>query len=135
MTRHIRPLTPLEIEAVLGVAGDALAEETLQGDRRLIAAFERGTAKLRGEDPDIVPSDPQWLAIAAAHAATEASTELLRYAREGDHGHTMFDHMVEPIEKFADALKMALEALPAAEIDGERKQLLRALSRYLEGWA
>lgn len=43
----IKPLTAKEIEAVLGVAGDALAEETLQGDRREIAAFERGMDKLR----------------------------------------------------------------------------------------
>jgi hypothetical protein len=47
-------LTALEIEAVLGVAGDALAEETLKDvssseaeRRRLLDAFESGMEKLR----------------------------------------------------------------------------------------
>lgn len=76
-------------------------------------------------------------ALASAHAASEAATELLRYSREGGHLHGPFDDSVEVIEKLADALKMAIGIAVAQvpHIDSDTNQLLGALERYLEGWA
>jgi len=79
--------------------------------------------------------DPKWLALAAAHQASEAITELMRYAREGEAGFTAFGN-VEVIEKLADALKMAIDIDDGGEPshDEERKQLYAALGNYIEGW-
>ena len=82
-------------------------------------------------------------ATAAAHQAVEAASELLRYAREGEQlSGAPFHPDVEPIEKLADALKLALE-VEAPWIDANtdtldaemlelRAQLFGALVRYLE---
>jgi len=82
-----------------------------------------------------VPHDKQWLALAAAHQASEATHELIRFAREGEAGFTAFGD-VEVIEKLADALKMAIDIddVGAASNEEERKQLRHALGNYLEGW-
>lgn len=83
------------------------------------------------------PDDPVTLAAmlvgqAAAHAASEAVTELLRFSREGPDWPLPFGH-VEVIEKLADALKLSLGLLPM--LDDEQNRLLGAVSNYLDGRA
>jgi hypothetical protein len=74
------------------------------------------------------------IALAAAHQATEAASELLRFAREGNavelsNGRShAFD--IEVIEKLLDATKLAME------IDGKDDQPIYSdISREIEGWA
>lgn len=77
------------------------------------------------------------LALAAAMQASEATAELVRFAREGPNWPVPFGH-VELIEQLADATKLALELLSAEApfaMDAEREKLLGALSDYLQGWA
>lgn len=77
------------------------------------------------------------LALAAAMQASEATAELVRFAREGANWPVPFGS-VELVEQLADATKMALELLSAEaprEMDDERGKLLGALSDYLQGWA
>lgn len=90
-------------------------------------------------------------ALAAGHAAVEAATELLRYAREGENWPAPFGQEVEPIEKLLDAAKMAIEvaAYPTSERSeaeddaqpepivnfGERLQVYSAICNHIEGWA
>ena len=88
----------------------------------------------------IAPPANASVAIAAAHAAVEAATELLRFAKEGPVSH---DFALEPktIERLTDALKMAIDV----DIDGVRAthapsadslaQLHCACAAFLEGWA
>lgn len=77
--------------------------------------------------------DRTALAIAAAHQAAEATTELLRFAREGEGLQGAFE--VEAVEKLADALKLALEVEGNETAEDERGQVYSALVRFLEGWA
>lgn len=81
----------------------------------------------------------QIAALAAASQATEATAELIRFAREGTSFPGPFGD-VEVIEKLADALKLAIEAEsvdPNAEAAAseDRAELHAAVARYLEGWA
>lgn len=46
-------------------------------------------------------------AIAAAHAATDAAAELLRFAREGAAGHTIFG-VEDPVAWLVDALLLTV---------------------------
>jgi hypothetical protein len=76
------------------------------------------------------------LALTSASQATTAAAELLQSGLEGPlHHRTIWND--EPIEKLADATKLAIEAsIEAGEpLDDMRGQLLGALTRYLEGWA
>jgi len=77
------------------------------------------------------------LALAAAMQASDATAELIRFAREGANWPVPFGD-VELVEQLADATKMAIELLQAEaprEIDASRATLLAALSDYLQGWA
>lgn len=88
----------------------------------------------------MAPPTNASLAIAAAHAAAEVATELLRFAKEGP---VSPDFALEPetIERLTDALKMAIDI----DIDGVRAthpsgaellgQLHGACSKFLEDWA
>lgn len=92
-------------------------------------------------------------AIAAAHAAPEAVTELLRLAREAVTELRRFAHegacsdsipfAYEPVRKLADALRleMDIEGEPStdsllfdAEENAQRRALVAALDAFLEGW-
>ncbi len=76
------------------------------------------------------------LAQVAASQAANATAELLQASLEGPlHHRTLFND--EPIEKLADATKLAIEAsIQAGErCDPMRNQLLGALTRYLEDFA
>ncbi|CDZ43222.1 Hypothetical protein NGAL_HAMBI1146_59950 [Neorhizobium galegae bv. officinalis] len=85
------------------------------------------------ETETLVASDPRTLAITAAHQATEAATELLRFAREGRDIHGPFGD-VEVIEKLLDAAKMAIECL-TEEDDSQRYSAIWAdLKHELMGW-
>lgn len=80
--------------------------------------------------------DFRRLALAAGSQAATAVAELVMSAHEGPlHYRTVWND--EPIEKLADATKLAIEASIAAgeRCDDIRNQLLGALTRYLEGWA
>ena len=83
-------------------------------------------------------TEQERTALAAASQATEASAELIRFAREGASWPGPFGE-VEVIEKLADALKLALEVeRDAGTADAitieDRGQLYAAVSRYLERW-
>lgn len=81
-------------------------------------------------------SEKRALALAAAHAATEAATELLRYAREGQWGDSEFGPDVEPLEKLCDAAQMVAEIVSdEPDPDGDRNQVAGALHKFLAGWA
>jgi hypothetical protein len=74
-------------------------------------------------------------ALAAAHQASKAVAELLRYAREGaDHPEPFGPE--EPIEQLLDAAKLALEiAIESDPTDKEdRQQVYAAILKHLEGW-
>lgn len=73
--------------------------------------------------------------VAASQAAT-ATAELLQASLEGPLHHLSL-FIDEPIEKLADATKLAIEASIAAgeELDEGRLQLLAAIRAFLEGWA
>lgn len=81
-------------------------------------------------------------AIAAAHCATKAAEELLRYAREGAMSDN-FAFFEDTLEQLADGLKMAIEIeLPLRQAAGDDAegvemlgQLSHALMLFLEGWA
>lgn len=91
-------------------------------------------------------TEQQPLAIAAAAQASEATTELLRYAREGAHS-DCFAFADEVMTKLADALKLAIAIerphLPIAagkfgqdeEAMGALTDLHAALERFLEHWS
>ncbi|MER8765850.1 hypothetical protein [Mesorhizobium sp. M0968] len=78
----------------------------------------------------------QALALAAAHQAAEAVTELLRYAREGEWAYSQFHPDVEVLEKLCDATKLVCEVMEdEPDVDGDRNQLLGAVEKYIAGWA
>ncbi len=73
------------------------------------------------------------LAIAAAGSASEAVTELLRFAREGADLRGTFGE-IEVVEKLLDAAKMTIECL-SEEDDAQRYASIYAgLAQELEGW-
>lgn len=77
----------------------------------------------------------QRLAIAAAHQATEAAAELLRFAREGEWMESAFHPDVEPLEKLCDAARMVADILSdEPDPDGDRNQLAGALEKFISGW-
>jgi hypothetical protein len=89
-----------------------------------------GTRTNRLSNPEL---ERRSLALAAAHQAVEASTELLRFAREGNavelsNGAShAFD--IEVIEKLLDATKLAME------IDGKTDDSIYAdICDEIEGW-
>jgi len=80
--------------------------------------------------------DFRRLSQVAASQAANATAELMQASLEGPlHHATLWND--EPIEKLADATKLAIEASMAAgePLDEMRGQLLAALVRFLEGWA
>ncbi|QAY77896.1 hypothetical protein [Sphingosinicella sp. BN140058] len=96
---------------------------------------------MSGDTPEL-----RSLAAAGAHQAVVGASELLRFNKEGQIlDNSAYDPMVEPIEKLADALKIALEVERAigdtskpgnqlTGLDEEQGQLYAALCRYLDGW-
>ncbi|MDX3929190.1 MAG: hypothetical protein QHC90_25740 [Shinella sp.] len=79
----------------------------------------------------MIALDPKALAIAAAAQATEAATELLRFAREGEGLNGIYE--VDVIEKLLDATKMAIEA--TGERGGEHSAIYGDIAGTLEFWA
>lgn len=84
--------------------------------------------------PDTSLSTRQALAVAAAHQASDAVCELLRFAREGyaiessSGERHAFDNDV--VEKLLDAAKLAME------IDGQTDtSIYDYICREIEGWA
>ena len=77
-------------------------------------------------------SERSSLALDAAQQASEATSELLRFAREADGPDGPFE--IEVMEKLADALKLALDAGSGDQNDDAR-QLGGAPMRFLEDWA
>jgi len=79
-------------------------------------------------------------ALAAAHAASAATAELLRYAREGDAA-TNFAIEPETVQQLCEALKLTIDV----DIDGVRAthppgaalldKLHAACTGFLEDWA
>lgn len=81
------------------------------------------------------------LAVLAAQQATEASTELLRFYREGPASDLAFGD-IEVIEKLAEALVIAitlhLDYLPEMSSlleAAEAAQLRDACNGFISGWA
>ena len=82
-------------------------------------------------------------AIVAAAQATEATAELLRFAREGEiNDRNAFDAEVDVVAKLAEALKLALEIEdhPRADtyLDADELALLNnlkaATAAFIAGW-
>lgn len=79
-------------------------------------------------------------AIVAAAQASEACTELLRYAREGGFSvHAAFSE-AEPVEKLTEALKLTIELRlgddPIATDERSKLDELHGmLTDFIEGWA
>jgi hypothetical protein len=73
---------------------------------------------------------PQWLAMCAAAQASQAMTEMLRFAREGEGKTGPFD--VEVVELLLDAVKKAIE-IEHAQAD-DRRELVAVIDEFLEGW-
>lgn len=84
---------------------------------------------------------PTEAAIVAAAQASEATTELLRYVREGEVSvSTSFNDDV--VGKLAEALNLAIDIEgrdPDTLIDDEQgislAELKSSLARFIEGWA
>jgi hypothetical protein len=85
------------------------------------------------------PDPRRDLALAAAHSALEAATELLRFAREGDELNGPFSNDVDVFEKLADAAQMAAEIDDGVETDPDyvemRGRVVHAIAAHLAGWA
>lgn len=73
----------------------------------------------------------QSLALSAASQATEATGELLRFAREGYASKNRFEGDV--LEQILDAAKLVMEI--EGDLDDERGQVYGAICNFLEGWA
>lgn len=73
------------------------------------------------------------LATAAAAQATEATAELLRFAREGDGIEGTFE--TDVIEQLLDAAKMAIECLPEGDVAMKYSDIYADLTHELEFWA
>ena len=82
-------------------------------------------------------------AILAAAQATEATVELLRFAREGaNNDRNAFDLEYDPIARLAEALKLALEIedhpRPDTYLDADELALLEnlkaATTAFVAGW-
>ena len=79
-------------------------------------------------------------AIVAAAQASDATSELLRYAREGAYGQRSAFGETEPTPKLAEALMLSIEIELAEDKildDDEREsldQLKAAAARFIEGW-
>ena len=78
-------------------------------------------------------NDRPALAIAAAHQATEATTELLRFAREGEYLNGTFGD-VEVVMKLLDAAKMAIDCLTEDDDAQRYSDIYRDLKHELEFW-
>lgn len=79
-------------------------------------------------------------AIVAAAQASEATAELLRYAREGADSERRAYGEAEPVEMLAEALKLAIEIQlgdkPIATDERAKLDGLHAtLTDFIEGWA
>ncbi len=84
---------------------------------------------------------PTEAAIVAAAQASEATTELLRYVREGEYSARSAFGETEPVLKFAEALMLTIdiEGTDAPHLDDDERatliELQATLGRFLEGWA
>lgn len=82
-------------------------------------------------------------ALVAAQQATEATGELLRFAREGAYSARSAFADTEVVGKLAEALKLALdiegEPSPQSHLDEDERALLTdlrgAVAAFLKGWA
>ncbi|EPE95742.1 hypothetical protein [Rhizobium grahamii] len=78
-------------------------------------------------------ADRQAHAITAAHQASEAVTELLRFSREGSDIKGTFGD-IDVVEKLLDAAKIAIECLTEDD-DGQRySSIYGDLKHELEFW-
>jgi hypothetical protein len=72
-------------------------------------------------------------ALAAAHQATDAAAELLRFAREGADLNGTFGE-IEVVEKLLDAAKMAIECLPEDENAQRYSDIYGDIKHEIQGW-
>ncbi|SFG09131.1 hypothetical protein SAMN05518801_10774 [Novosphingobium sp. CF614] len=87
-------------------------------------------------------ADRRNSALIAAHQASEAVTELLRYHREGPHAYSAFGD-VDIVEKLAETVllagRIAIDELAddgyLREYRDELGQLTAAAARFIDGWA
>lgn len=120
---------PDEMRPATGYQGAPLVPKWRLHDewaRRHLAAH----ALLSGDDlsADAVKRDK---AVAAAHGASEATAQLLRFAREGNGcEHNPFN--TDVVEQLLDAAKLAIEVEGAHT--PERREVLAAVTAYLTGW-
>lgn len=88
----------------------------------------------------ITGPEPNLAAIVAAAQASDATAELLRYAREGAYGQRSAFGETEPTPNLAQALKLAIEIELAEDgiLDEEERaslgQLAAACARFIDGW-
>ncbi|EPE99500.1 hypothetical protein [Rhizobium grahamii] len=78
-------------------------------------------------------ADRQTHAVAAAHQASEAVTELLRFSREGADINGSFGD-IEVVEKLLDAAKIAIECLTEDENSQRYSSIYADLKHELEFW-
>lgn len=81
---------------------------------------------------------PDEAAIVAAWSASEAASELLRFAREGSYSENI-PFSDEVIGKLADAMLKVIDIEgPAPFLNAEERELLSTfrahLARFIEGW-
>ncbi|KAA3510130.1 hypothetical protein [Agrobacterium rosae] len=76
----------------------------------------------------------QSLALSAASQATSATSELLRFAKEGADLHGTFGQ-VEVVELLLDAAKMAIECLTEDDDSQRYSSIYGDLRHELEFWA
>lgn len=90
----------------------------------------------KGETSAPVPTETerQSLALSAASQATSATSELLRFAKEGADLHGTFGQ-VEVVELLLDAAKMAIECLTEEDDSQRYSSIYGDLRHELEFWA
>ena len=108
--------------------------EPLGPDEPLPEGFPYAPATRKAPDAE---TRLRELALAAAHQATEAATELLRFAREGSALHGAFSQDVDVFEKLCDAVKMTAK-IEGPQTDRDyaelRERTVHAIGDLLEGW-
>lgn len=72
-------------------------------------------------------------AVAAASQASEATAELLRFAREGEDLSGTFGE-IEVVEKLLDAAKMAIECLTERDESGRYSDIYGDITHEIAGW-
>lgn len=122
---------------IVEIFGDSMPVAAM----KLLQDRQGTTSDLRAQLREVAKAENRrrQLALAAAAQASEATAELVRFAREGDNIPPPFGE-TEVVMQLADALKLAIDVEhhhdPDSLIaDEERNQLYGALTKYIEGWA